>query len=77
VYSELAHLVGGYKAKQGLDVLLIALGSAELDLTDDTAQQQYQYYREHVWSRFLAVALQNLNAKSQPVDEREEGNEAA
>jgi hypothetical protein len=77
VYSELAHLVGGYKAKQGLDVLLIALGSAELDLTDDLAQQQYQYYRENVWSRFLAVALQNLNAKSQPVDEREEGNEAA
>jgi len=77
VYGEILNLVGGYKAKQGLDVLLIALGTAELELTDETAQQQYQYLRENVWSRFLAVALQNLNAKSQSVDEREEGNEAA
>jgi hypothetical protein len=77
VYGELLNLVGGSKAKSGVDVLLIALGTAELELTDETAQQQYQYLRENVWSRFLAVALQNLNTKSQPADEREEGNEVA
>jgi len=77
VYGEILNLVGGYKAKQGLDVLLIALGAAELELTDETAQQQYQYLRENVWSKFLAVALHNLNTKAQPLDEREEGNEAA
>lgn len=77
VYGEILNLVGGFKAKQGLDVVLIALGTAELELTDETAQEQYKYLRENVWSKFLAVALQNLNAKSQPPDEREEGNEAA
>jgi len=77
VYGEILNLVGGYKAKQGLDVLLIALGVAELEVTDETAQQHYQYLRENVWSRFLTVALQNLNARTQPPDEREEGNEAA
>lgn len=77
VYGEVVNLVGGYKAKQGLDVLLIALGTAELELTEATAQQQYQYLRENVWSKFLAVALQNLSSKTQAPDEREEGNEKA
>jgi hypothetical protein len=76
-YGELVNLAGGYKAKQGLDVLLIALGKAELDLTEDLAIEQYRYIREEVWSRFLAVASQNLNAKTQPSDEREEGNKEA
>jgi len=76
-YGEIVNLVGGYKAKQGLDVLLIALGKAELELTEEVAIEQYRYMREEVWSRFLAVALQNLNAKNRPSDEREEGNEAA
>ncbi len=76
-YGEIVNLIGGYKAKQGLDVLLIALAKAELDLTEDLAIEQYRYMREEVWSRFLAVALQNLNAKTQPPDEREEGSEAA
>jgi hypothetical protein len=75
-YGEIVNLVGGYKAKQALDVLLIALGKAELELTEDLAIEQYRHMREEVWSRFLAVALQNLNANIQPPDEREEGNAA-
>jgi len=75
-YGEIVNLVGGYKAKEALDVLLIALGKAELELTEDAAIDQYRYLREEVWSRFLAVALQSLNAKIQPPDEREEGNAA-
>jgi Histidine kinase-, DNA gyrase B-, and HSP90-like ATPase len=75
-YGEIVNLVGGYKAKQALDVLLIALGKAELELTEDLAIEQYRHLREEVWSRFLAVALQNLNANIQPPDEREEGNAA-
>ncbi|MCC6362158.1 MAG: ATP-binding protein [Bryobacterales bacterium] len=73
-YGELVNLVGGYKAKQGLDVLIIALGKAELDLTEELAIEQYRYMREQVWSQFLAVASQNLNAKTQPPDEHEEGS---
>jgi hypothetical protein len=76
-YGEIINLVGGYKAKQALDVLLITLGKAELELTEDLAIEQYRHLREEVWSRFLAVALQNLSANSQAPDEREEGNEAA
>ena len=75
-YGEIVNLVGGYKAKQALDVLLIALGKAELELTEDLAIEQYRHMREEVWSRFLALALQNLNANIQPPDEREEGNAA-
>ena len=76
-YSEILNLVGGYRARQALDVLLITLGKAELDLTDETAAEQYRYLREEVWSRYLALALQNLEAKNQMPDEREEGNDQA
>src|SRR5581483_1246685 len=73
-YGELVNLVGGYKAKQALDVLLITLGKAELELTEDLAIEQYRHLREDVWSKFLALALQTLTTKTQPPDEREEGN---
>jgi hypothetical protein len=76
-YGEVINLPGGYKAKEALDVLLITLGKAELDLTEETAMEQYRHLREEVWSRFLAVALQNLNVRTQAPDEREEGNQAA
>ena len=76
-YGEVINLTGGYKAKEALDVLLITLGKAELDLTEEIAIEQYRHLREEVWSRFLAVALQNLNVKTQSPDEREEGNQAA
>lgn len=76
-YSELLLLRGGDKAKEALDVLLITLGKAELELSEDLAMEQFRYQREDVWSKFLAIALQSLNSKMQPPDEREEGNEAA
>jgi hypothetical protein len=76
-YGEIINLVGVYKAKQALDVLLITLGKAELELTEDLAIEQYHHLREEVWSRFLAIALQNLSTNTKGPDEREEGNEAA
>ena len=74
-YGEILNLVGGHRARQALDVLLLVLGKAELELTDETAAEIFEYQREEVWSRSLAVALQNLETKNQLPDEREEGNE--
>jgi hypothetical protein len=76
-YSELLLLRGGDRAKEALDVLLITLGKAELELSEELGIEQYRYQREDVWSKFLALALQSLSVKMQPPDEREEGNEAA
>jgi hypothetical protein len=76
-YGEILSLTGGYQAKEALDVLLLTLAKAELEINEETAAQQYRYLREHVWTRDLAVALQNLENKVQPPDEPEEGNEAA
>jgi hypothetical protein len=76
-YGELANLVGGFRARQALDVLLITLGKAELELSEDTAIDFFRNQREDVWSRFLAIALNSLNTKMRSPDEREEGNEAA
>ncbi len=76
-YGELVNLVGGYKAKQALDVLLMTLAKAELEIDEPTAAQQYRYLREQVWSPFLVYALNNLAGKLHPPDEPEEGNEAA
>ncbi|MBI3302530.1 MAG: ATP-binding protein [Deltaproteobacteria bacterium] len=75
-YSELLNLTGGYKAKEALDVFLLTLAKAELQIDEELAAQQFQYQREQVWTRELAVALQNLVNKVQPPDEPEEGNEA-
>ena len=76
-YSEILNLVGGYRARQALDVLLLVLGKAELELSDETAAEMFRYQREEVWSRSLAIALQNLETKNPLPDEREEGNEQA
>lgn len=75
-YGEILNLAGGYKAKEALDVLLITLAKAELEITEELALAQYRYQREEVWSRFLAVALQNLDASTKATDEPEEGNES-
>jgi hypothetical protein len=74
-YGELVSLLGGYKAKQALDVLLIALAKAELEIDEETAAQQFRYQREQIWTSFLAIALQSLDGKIQSPDEPEEGNE--
>jgi hypothetical protein len=76
-YGELINRLGGRKGQQALDVLLITLGRAELELTDNTAMEFFRNQREDVWSRILAIALNSLNTKMQPPDEREEGNEVA
>jgi hypothetical protein len=76
-YGELLSLTGGYKAKQALDVLLLTLAKAELQIDDETAGQQFRYQREQIWSSELAIALQNLAGRVQPPDEPEEGNEPA
>jgi len=72
LYGELVKLEGGYKARQALDVLLIALGKAEAEIDDETAALQYQHLREQVWSPFLRYALQNLSPLVDSRDEPEE-----
>src|SRR6266478_2619875 len=42
-YGELLNLTGGYKAKQALDVLLLTLAKAELQIDEETAAQQFRY----------------------------------
>lgn len=71
LYGELVKLDGGFKARQALGVLLIALGKAEAEIEDATAAMQYQHLREEVWSPFLKYALQNLDSLVESKDEPE------
>jgi Histidine kinase-, DNA gyrase B-, and HSP90-like ATPase len=71
-YGEILSLAGGFQAKQALDVLLITLAKAELEIDEETAAQQYRHLREQVWSPFLSHALHSLASKTQSPDEPEE-----
>lgn len=78
LYAPLTQLGGGHKAKQALDVLLIALARAELTVDDEQASDWYLTQRERVWSEFLTDAYRSLQKKLEPVDEEsaEDDNEA-
>jgi hypothetical protein len=78
LYADLLRLKGGLRAKEAIDVLLIALGRAELTTEDETAKLWYERQRTDIWSPFLADALRVLSQSLRPTDEEpEEGSEAA
>jgi hypothetical protein len=69
LYGEILALPGGTRAKEAVDVLLIALGRAELQVDDGDAKIWYETQRIEVWSRFLARALKALAQSLRPDDE--------
>lgn len=73
-YAELQELKGGEQAKWGVDLMLFALGKAEVETDDPTAAQQYKYIRENKWSEFLQIALQELSTQVQSPEEPETAN---
>ena len=62
-------LSDGAKAKQALDVLLIALSRAELAVEHEDTANWYVVQRERAWSEFLADAYKWLNERMTPSDE--------
>lgn len=71
LYGELLNLVGGVMAKEAVDVLLIALGKAELTTDDETTKLWYENQRKAVWSPFLANALKILAQTVRPTNVEE------
>ena len=69
LYAPLLKLSGGGQAKAALDVLLISLARAELDVDDEQARNWYVAQRERAWSAFLADAYKWLQQKMTPVEE--------
>lgn len=69
LYAPLLQLSSGGDAKQALDVLLITLARAELDVDDGDPRDWYITQRERVWSSFLDDAYRSLQQKLAPADE--------
>lgn len=69
LYGPLLKLGQGVAAKQALDVLLITLARAELQMDEDNCRAWYETQREEVWSPYLASAYKMLQAETAPVDE--------
>jgi hypothetical protein len=69
LYAPLLELGNAGDAKQALDVLLIALARAELDVDDGEPRDWYITQRERVWSSFLDDAYRSLQQKLAPSDE--------
>lgn len=69
LYGPLLKLPHGGRAKQALDVLLIALARAELAIDDEQAALWYEAQRERAWSPFLADAYKVLQQIMAPADE--------
>lgn len=74
MYGELFNL-GDARAKDSVDVLLMALAKSELTVDDDQAKQWYEVQRRNFWSPFLAEALKVLSQTIQPEEEEEQGSE--
>jgi hypothetical protein len=62
-YGELLKLSGGQRAKDALDLLVIALARAELRVDDEAMAMFVEAQRREVWSPFLRRALQTLASK--------------
>ncbi len=69
LYAPLLKLENADEAKQALDLLLIALARAELDVTNEEAALWYEAQRERKWSPFLADAYKLLQQNMSPPDE--------
>ena len=60
------------KAREGLDLMLIALARAELSTEDPQQAGWYQDQREDVWSAFLKSSLRNLDRRLETTEVEEE-----
>jgi Histidine kinase-, DNA gyrase B-, and HSP90-like ATPase len=70
LYGDLLRLAGGSRAKEGVDVLLIALAKAELTAESDELALFYQAQRSKVWSPFLETAMKSLGQKLETPEEQ-------
>ena len=69
LYGPLLKTPSVTQAKHALDVLLIALARAELNIDDEQAALWYETQRERHWSSFLNDAYRSLQQAMAPVDE--------
>lgn len=60
VYGTLLTIEGGLKAKESIDLLLIALAKAELTTEHETTKLLYETQRKETWSPFLEKSLRVL-----------------
>lgn len=74
LYAPLLTAQNGVQAKQALDVLLLALGRAELSVEDAQAALWYEAQRERVWSPFINDAYRALQ---QTMDQSDEETDAS
>lgn len=68
LYGELVRS-GNFRAKQAVDLLLIALAKAELTCGTPDMVMFYATQRKHRWSPFLDVAMQSLKQRLPEVEE--------
>lgn len=60
VYGTLFSIEGGLKAKEAIDLLLIALSKAEVTVEHELTKQLYETQRKETWSPFLEKSLKVL-----------------
>jgi len=77
LYGDLLRLAGGTRAKEGVDVLLIALAKAELTAESEQIALFYETQRARVWSPFLETAMKSLGQKLETPEEQAEEDAAA
>lgn len=63
LYGDLMQLSGGARAKEAVDLLMLALGKAELTTEDDEQALWYEVQRKQRWSSFLATAMKSLEQR--------------
>lgn len=74
LYGDLVSFPGGLRAKESVDLLLIALSKAELETDVEQTRMMYETQRREVWSPFLAHGLKIL-AQTLQHDDREDEQE--
>jgi Histidine kinase-, DNA gyrase B-, and HSP90-like ATPase len=74
-YGQLLKLSGGRRAKEGIDLVLLALAKGELSADEEEMQLWYETQRKEIWSPFLARAIKSLAQQMKPVEE--EGDQSA
>jgi hypothetical protein len=69
VYGPLLKNAALAKAKEGIDLVLLALARGELTVENETTAEWYEAQRERRWSPFLKDALRVLERTLQPAEE--------
>lgn len=72
LYADLMRLTGARRAKEAVDLVLLALSKAEL-VADEEMSLWYEAQRTKRWSPFLATALRNLAQRF--TDDEQEGEQ--